>query len=63
MVERLDGRPKGHSGYVTNKAEIVAILSELTDLTPAVILEDMNDEHGVSVTIKIGFSLERDEIS
>lgn len=62
MVDKLDNRPKGNGGYVTYKPEIMAILSELTDLVPAVILEEKNDDYGISVMIKVGFTIGRDEI-
>lgn len=61
MVEKLDNRPHGNGGYVTHTPEIIAILSELSKLVPAVVLEDNYTSNGdiVGVTIKIGFSLER----
>jgi hypothetical protein len=66
MVRKLDARPRGHVGYVTNRDELIAILSELTPLLSVGILEEnreFNAERGgkdISVEIKLGFTLERD---
>jgi hypothetical protein len=61
MVEKLDNKRPGTSGYVTYRDEIVDILSELSKLVPAnVFLEKSPFENEVQVTIKVSFTLERD---
>lgn len=60
MVRKLDNRDKNQAGYVTHLPEIKAILDSLTDLVPAVVLEQTAHGNDVSVLIKIGFTLERD---
>ncbi len=66
MVRKLDARPKGHLGYITNRDELIAILQEVTPLVTVAILEtntQFNAEHGskdVSVEIRLGLTLERD---
>jgi hypothetical protein len=62
MVEKLDHRQPGSGGYVTHLPEIQRILSELTSLVPAVVLQRSSPgdaEGDVSVEIKIGFTIER----
>ena len=65
MVRKLDARNKRTSqGYVTNRDELMAILSELTPLLSVAILEEERpysvQHKEISVTIKLGFTLERD---
>ncbi|UDL16678.1 hypothetical protein SEA_ATUIN_285 [Arthrobacter phage Atuin] len=65
MVEKLDTRPRGHLGYITQRDELIAILSELSPLVSVAILEEnqeFNRQRGdkdISVEIKFGFTLER----
>ena len=66
MVEKLDKRNKRTSrGYVARTPEVIDILSRLSRLTPALIVE--REQNGFSrihkeidVEITIGFTLERD---
>lgn len=61
MVEKLDNKRPDSAGYVTYTPEIIAILSELSKGVPAnVFLEQSEFENEVNVTIKLGFTLERD---
>lgn len=64
MVERLDNRQLGTSGYVTDVPELRAILAELSDLCPVGIhlSEAQYGDENVSVTIKFGFTIERRHI-
>lgn len=63
MVEKLDNRRPGSSGYVTTLPELQAILSELTPRLSVAILES-NQPYGhtedISVEVKFGFTLERE---
>jgi len=65
MVRKLDEKPVGNVGYITNRDELIAILNELTPLLTVAILETntkFNAERGgkdISVEIKLGFTLER----
>jgi hypothetical protein len=65
MVRKIDNKPKGHVGYVTNRDELIAILNEVTPLLTVAILETntaFNKERGnkeVSVEIRLGLTLER----
>lgn len=61
MVEKLDNKRPGTSGYVTYRKEIVDILNELSERVPAnVFLEESPFENEVRVTLKLSFTLERD---
>lgn len=65
MVRKLDARNKRVSqGYVTNRDELIAILSELTPLLSVAILEEERpysvQHKEISVTVKLGFTLERE---
>jgi hypothetical protein len=61
MVEKLDNKRPGTTGYVTYRPEIVDILNELSELVPAnVFLEESQFDNEVRVTLKVSFSLERD---
>lgn len=61
MIRKLDNRVGGAGGYVTNTPEIQAILSEITSLVPASVVDRTRDSNGniISVEIRIGFSLDR----
>ena len=61
MVEKLDNRRPDSNGYVTELPELKAILSELSDRVPVGVQLDQYGTGGdiVSVTIKVGFALER----
>ena len=64
MVRKLDTRNKRtDAGYVTHLPEIKAILDSLTDFVPAVVIEQTAHGNDVSVMIKIGFTIGRDEIA
>ena len=65
MVKKLDARDKRHSqGYVTNRDELIAILSEVSKLVSVSIVEEERpysvQHKEISVTIKLGLTLERD---
>jgi len=65
MVKKLDGRNKRTSqGYVTNRDELIAILSEVSKLVSVSIVEEERpysvQHKEISVTIKLGLTLERD---
>jgi hypothetical protein len=62
MVKKLDERPEGHSGYVTTVPEIIEILGALTPLTPAVVLDGLSAGQDVNVSIRVGFTVGRDEL-
>lgn len=62
MVEKLDNRRHGSSGYVTTLPELQAILSELTPRVSVAILESHSpiDQPGeISVDVRLSFTLER----
>jgi hypothetical protein len=62
MVRKIDQRPEGHLGYVTNRDELIAILQEVTPLISVGIYLD-DERHGnISVEIKFGLTLERDKL-
>ena len=62
MVEKLDNKKRGMTGYVTYLPEVKAILNELTDRVPASIIHTntTGPAGDISVQITIGFTLERD---
>lgn len=65
MVEKLDKRnPRTSQGYVTKRNELIAILQEVTPLISVAILEQelpySQQGKDISVTIKLGLTLERD---
>ena len=66
MVDQLENRRPGASGYVTALPELTAILSELSPLVPVGIqlseIQYAPDEE-VSVTIKLGFTIERKHLT
>ena len=63
MVEKLDSRPAATRGYVTNPAELQAILSELSPNVSVNVLENRNAyRKDVSVEIRLAFTLARDEL-
>lgn len=61
MVDKLDNRPAGRNGYVTYLPELKEILNELSNYVPVGIHLDQYGTEGdtVSVTVKLGFALER----
>lgn len=61
MVDKLDHPRPGANGYATYLPELRDILNELTDRVPVSIQLDEYGTGGdiVSVTIKVGFALER----
>lgn len=65
MVAKLDARNMRTSrGYVTKRDELIAILSEVSRLVPVSIVEEERpysvQHKEISVTIKLGLTLERD---
>jgi hypothetical protein len=65
MVAKLDARDKRNSrGYVTKRDELIDILSEVSKLVSVVIIEEERpysvQHKEISVTIKLGLTLERD---
>jgi hypothetical protein len=65
MVRKLDKRNKRTSrGYVTNRDELISILSEVSRLVPVSIVEEERpysvQHKEISVTIKLGLTLERE---
>ena len=66
MVDRLDAEKKlGHGGYVTNAAELIEILQEVTPLVPVSIQNDKYynyTDQAIGVRITVGLALDRSEI-
>lgn len=65
MVRKLDGRNKRTSrGYITKRDELLAILSEVSRNVSVVIIEEERpysvQHKEISVTIRLGLTLERD---
>lgn len=66
MVRKLDARPKGHTGVVLGRDELIAILHEVTPLLAVAVLETNTSFHmgrgakEISVEIQFGLTLERD---
>ncbi len=65
MVRKLDSRNKRTSrGYVTNRDELIAILSEVSRLVSVSIVEEERpysvQHKEISVTITLGLTLERE---
>lgn len=62
MVEKLDNRRWGTSGYHTHLPELIEILSQLTPRVPVSILQSYSpiDVDGeITVEVKLSFTLER----
>lgn len=61
MVDKLDNRRPDTNGYVTYLPELKDILNELSDHVPVGVQLDQYGTGGdiVSITIKVGFALER----
>lgn len=63
MVDKLDNRRPNTAGYVTGVPELQAILAELSPLVPVgIYLDALQYGDDVSVTIRVGFSLERNQL-
>lgn len=68
MIEKLDNRRQGDSGYVTYLPELKAILDELSPLVSVGILRGSgggihpDDTDTVDITIKFGITLSRSEL-
>jgi hypothetical protein len=59
MVRKMDSRYPGQRGYVTNRDELVAILSEVTSHTSVGIYYGGESGGDISVEIKLSLTLER----
>jgi hypothetical protein len=62
MVEKLDNRRWGTSGYSTHIPELQEILSQITPRVPVSILESYSpvDREGeITVEVRLSFTLER----
>lgn len=63
MVEKLTARTRGQAGYITNPAELQAILGELSpNVTVGIFENEQSCPDLVSVEIKVRLSLSREEL-
>lgn len=66
LLRSLDNRRAGSSGYVTNAAELMGVLNEVSPLTTVSVLASENadpQEDMVSVELKLSLTLSRDELA
>jgi hypothetical protein len=62
MVRKIDNRIPGYAGYVGQRDELIAILKEVSPLVSVSFVKDSfynNNPGEISVTIKLGLTLER----
>lgn len=66
MIEKLNNRQGGTSGYVTDAKELSEIMKELTPRVPVGIHDErhsMDYRHGsVTVSVKMSFTITLDEL-
>lgn len=66
LVHSLDSKGEGSSGYVSNAAELMGVLSEVSPLISVAFLARKNldpQEDMVSVEVKVRLTLSRDELA